>query len=187
MPHIANPRSAHPRARGEVRAQFHTLCGQNKNRSAGEAAFSAKVIWKAQKAFPSEKGLTSLALTLPFPPSFLQTRGCCERKKNPLLSIHRNQFWLKPRSRASVAGDRQAAPYPDTSPPPPLPKAGRVRRAGQGQRGSAPCPPPAPWGGDPPAPLLPAAGLRLTTPVPASRRKSPSAPQSFPLGDAAQP
>ena len=74
MPHIANPRSAHPRVCGEVRAQFHTLCSQNKNRSAGEAAFSEKVIRRAQKAFPSERGLTSLALTLPFPPSFLQNR-----------------------------------------------------------------------------------------------------------------
>lgn len=74
MPHIANPRSVHPRVCGEVRAQFHTLCSQNKNRSAGEPAFSEKVIWRAQKAFPSEKGLISLALTLPLPPSFLQNR-----------------------------------------------------------------------------------------------------------------
>lgn len=166
MPHIANPRSAHPRARGEVRAQFHTLCGQNKNRSAGEAAFSAKVIWKAQKAFPSEKGLTSLALTLPFPPSFLQTRGCCERKKNPLLSIHRNQFWLKPRSRASVAGDRQAAPYPDTSPPPP-PQSRQGPASRAGAAGLRAVPPP----------RLPGAGTRLPRSCPrpgcASQRRCP--------------
>lgn len=177
MPHIANPRSAHPRARGEVRAQFHTLCGQNKNRSAGEAAFSAKVIWKAQKAFPSEKGLTSLALTLPFPPSFLQTRGCCERKKNPLLSIHRNQFWLKPRSRASVAGDRQAAPYPDTSPPP-LPK----KPAGSGAQGrgsGAPrrAPPPGSLGR---GPACPAPARGRTAPHNAGARIPPEKPVGSP-------
>lgn len=55
MPHIANPRSAHPRVCGEVRAQFHSLCSQNQNRSAEEAAFSEKVSWRAQKAFPSER------------------------------------------------------------------------------------------------------------------------------------
>lgn len=74
MPHIANPRSAHPRVCGEVTAQFHTLCNQNKNRSAGEAAFSEKVIWRVHEAFPSERGLSSLGLTLPFPLSFLQNK-----------------------------------------------------------------------------------------------------------------
>lgn len=74
MPHIANPGSTHPTVCGALRDQFHTLGSQNQNRSAGEATFSEKVIWKAQKGFPSQRRLTSLALTLPLPPSFLQNR-----------------------------------------------------------------------------------------------------------------
>lgn len=76
MPHIANPRSTHPRLGREVRAEFHALCSQNTDRSAEETAFSAKVILRAQKAFPSERGLTSLASALPSPPSLLQNRRC---------------------------------------------------------------------------------------------------------------
>lgn len=44
MPHIANPSSAHPRVCGKLGLQFHTLPSQNKNQSAGEAAFSEEVM-----------------------------------------------------------------------------------------------------------------------------------------------
>lgn len=83
MPHIANPGSTHPTVCGALRDQFHTLGTQNQTRSAGEATFSEKVSWKAQKAFPSQRRLTPLALTLPFLPFFFKTDDAVKKPPSP--------------------------------------------------------------------------------------------------------
>lgn len=81
MPHIANSRSTHPRLCGALRHQFHTLCRQNQ--SAGKATFSEKVIWKEQKAFPSERRFTPLALAFPLLPPFFRTDNAVKEHPSP--------------------------------------------------------------------------------------------------------